>query len=296
MNPDWRKIEFENRGISIRSARFLGEGWNSRAYLVNDELVFRFPKRPEHWEELEREIAFLTFAADDLPLAVPRYVQVAPDSPAAEYGYAAYRYLRGHAMDADALSREQLAAAADTIAAFLRAMHSLQPSPEVASILPLEDARVEAEEYLVQAESEIAPKLPPVEATALRRQFEVYLGAPTNFFFRPAVLHADLSQDHVLVENDSVVAVIDFGDVNWGDPDYDFMYLFNNFGQTFVREVARRYGHPNLEELVVKLRYFDLVDQIGTILYGAGRALEGQEGAAWRRLKQLLRWRQADGL
>jgi aminoglycoside 2''-phosphotransferase len=141
-------IEFENRGLSVVSTRFLGEGWNSRAYLVNDELVFRFPKRPEHWEELEREIAFLAFAADDLPLAVPRYVQIAPDSAAATYGYAVYRYLRGHAMDANALTREKLAAAADAIAAFLQSLHSLQPSPEVGSLLPLEDARMVAEEYL----------------------------------------------------------------------------------------------------------------------------------------------------
>jgi len=289
MKLDWRKIEFENRGLSVRSACFLGEGWNSRAYLVNDELIFRFPKRPEHWEELEREIALLAFAADDLPLAVPRYIQVAPDSPAAAYGYAVYRYLRGHEMDANALTREQLVAAADAIAAFLRALHSLQPSPEIASRLPLEDARMVAEGYLVQAESEIAPKLPLVEAKALRKQFEIYLSAPANFLFRPAVLHADLSRDHVLVEDDSVVAVIDFGDVSWGDPDYDFMYPFIDFGQAFVEEVARRYGHPDIEQLMVKLRYFDLVDQIGTILYGAGRALEGQEDTAWRRLKRLLR-------
>ncbi len=293
MKPDWRKIEFENRGLSVRSVCFLGEGWNSRAYLVNDELVFRFPKRPEHWEELEREIAFLAFAADDLPLAVPRYVQVAPDSPAAAYGYTVYRYLRGHAMDANALTREQLAAAADVIAAFLRALHSLQPSPEVGSLLPLEDARMVAEEYLVQAESKIAPKLPPVEAKALRTQFEIYLGAPANFLFRPVALHADLGRDHVLVEDGSVVAAIDFGDVCWGDPDYDFMYLLINFGQAFVEKVARRYGHPDLEQLMIKLRYFDLVDQIGTILHGAGRALEGQEDAAWSRLKQLLRRRES---
>jgi aminoglycoside phosphotransferase (APT) family kinase protein len=196
-------------------------------------------------------------------------------------------------MDANALSREQLAAAADVIAAFLRALHSLQPSPEIASLLPLppaaEDARMVAEGYLVQAEREIAPKLLPGEAKALRRQFEIYLGAPANFLFRPAVLHADLGRDHVLVENDSVVAAIDFGDVCWGDPDYDFMYPLIDFGQAFVGEVARRYGHPNLEQLMAKLRYFDLMDQIGTILHGAGWALEGQEDAAWRRLKQLLR-------
>jgi hypothetical protein len=47
VKPDWRKIELENPGLSIRSAAVLGEGWNSRAYLVNNDLVFRFPKRSE---------------------------------------------------------------------------------------------------------------------------------------------------------------------------------------------------------------------------------------------------------
>jgi aminoglycoside 2''-phosphotransferase len=88
MEPDWRIIELENQGLSVQSAHFLGEGWNSRAYLVNNELVFRFPKRPEHWEELKREVKFLAFAADFLPLTVPRYTHVATDSPAAAYGYA----------------------------------------------------------------------------------------------------------------------------------------------------------------------------------------------------------------
>ncbi len=68
------------------------------------------------------------------------------------------------------------------------------------------------------------------------------------------------------------------------------MYLFIDFGQAFVEEVARRYRHSDLEQLMIKLRYFDLVDQIDTILHGVGQALEGQEDAAWRRLKELLRW------
>lgn len=239
MEPNWRNIELENRGLSVRSAHFLGEGWNSRAYLVNDELVFRFPKRPEHWTELEREITFLAFAADFLPLAVPRYAHVAPDSSASAYGYAVYRYLRGHAMNVNDLTPEKRAEAAEVIATFLRALHSLQPSPEVGSLLPREDERMVAEEYFARAQREIAPKLRPPEASALVKQFEIYLSTPENFLFQPAVLHADLGRDHILMENDSVVAALDFGDVNWGDPDYDFMYLFVDFGQAFVEEVAR---------------------------------------------------------
>jgi hypothetical protein len=42
---------------------------------VNDELVFRFPKRDTCWTELHREIAFLEDVAEHLPVAVPRYAQ-----------------------------------------------------------------------------------------------------------------------------------------------------------------------------------------------------------------------------
>jgi len=117
----------------------------------------------------------------------------------------------------------------------------------------------------------------------------MHLHTTANFSFQPVVLHADLSGDHILVEDDAVAAVLDFGDVNWGDPDYDFMYLFVDFGWEFVEDVARRYGHPDLERLNQKSRYFALTDQIGTILDGPGRALAGQEDAAWSRLRQLLR-------
>jgi aminoglycoside 2''-phosphotransferase len=289
MEPDWRQIEQENLGLSVRTFHFLGEGWNSLAYLVNDELVFRFSKRLEHWKELEREVTFLAFAADLLPLAVPRYMRLAPDSPASTHGYAVYRYLPGHAMKVNDLTQEKRAAAAEAIGAFLRALHSLQPGPEVMRLLPREDERMVAEEYFTRAEREIAPKLPPLDASALIKQFEIYLNAPENFLFQPAALHADLSRDHILVENDSVTAVIDFGDVNWGDPDYDFMYLFVDFGQAFAEEVAQRYGHRDLERLISKLLYFGLMDQIGTILDGKRLALKGQEDEAWLRLKQLLR-------
>jgi aminoglycoside 2''-phosphotransferase len=290
MDPDWRNIELENHGLSVQSTHFLGEGWNSRAYLVNNELVFRFPKRPEHWEELEREIEFLAFAADYLPLAVPRYVHVASNSHAAAYGYTVYRYLHGHPMNMNTLTIEKRAAAAEAIGAFLQEMHNLRPSPEVGSLLPREDERKITEEYFYRSQREIAPKLRPSEANALMKQFEIYLDTPENFMFQPAVLHADLSRDHILMENDSVVAVIDFGDVNWGDPDYDFMYLFVDFGQAFAEEVARGYGHRDPEQLMSKLLYFGLVDQIGTILDGTGLALKGQEDVAWIQLKQLLGW------
>ncbi|HEX2715966.1 MAG TPA: phosphotransferase [Candidatus Acidoferrales bacterium] len=90
------------------------------------------------------------------------------------------------------------------------------------------------------------------------------------------------------MENNAVSGVIDFGDVNWGDPDYDFMYLFVDFGLAFTLDVARRYGHADIGRLQDKLRYYGIVDQIDTIREGRGRSLPGQKEEAWQRLRQLL--------
>jgi aminoglycoside 2''-phosphotransferase len=284
--PDWERIELENRGLTIRTARLLGEGWTSRAYLVNSELVFRFPKRPEDWKELEREIEFLSYAGSKLSLPVPAYLHVAPESSAATCGYAVYRYLAGEQLDVSALNARNRAAAADALATFLHTLHDLQPTSQL-SFLPSEDPRQLAEDYLAQAEQRIVPKLDPSDAIALRKQLEEYASIPGSFLFRPSVLHADFSADHILTKDDSIVGVIDFGDVCWGDPDYDFMYV--DFGAAFAGEVAQRYGHPDLDLLRKKLDYFAVIDQISTIVEGAGRALKGQEEQAWIRLIQFLR-------
>ena len=289
MTPDWRQIERQRDGLSIRSASLLGEGWCSRAYLVNEELVFRFPKRADHWTELNREIRFLTWAADKLPLSVPRYFAIAPDSPAAPNGYAAYRYLPGRRMNIESLASADRSAPAERIALFLRALHSLRPPRDIASQLPRDDARLVAEECRDQVERQILPNLDSLEIHTLRALFGTYLDAAENFSFDPVVLHADLSGDHLLMDGGLVTAVLDFGDVNWGDRDYDFHYLLLDFGPAFAMDVARRYGHPGVDQLLSKLRYFALADQLGTILEGPGRPLDGQIDAAWVRVRELLR-------
>lgn len=92
-----------------------------------------------------------------------------------------------------------------------------------------------------------------------------------------------------MMENDRVTGVIDFGDANWGDADYDFMYLCVDCGLAFVEDVARRYGHPDLARLRHKIRYFGIVDQIETILEDEGRALDGQKEQAWPGWNSCLR-------
>jgi hypothetical protein len=81
------------------------------------------------------------------------------------------------------------------------------------------------------------------------------------------------------------------------EPDWRIIELENQglyIQLDFAEEVAQRYGHRDPERLKSKLLYFGLVDQIGTILDGAGLALKGQEDLAWLQLKRLLRRCESD--
>lgn len=289
-SPDWRQIERENEGLTVRTARGLGEGWSSRVYVVNNELVIKCPKRSKDWLELDREVSFLRWASDKLPLRVPQYLRLAPHSPAAPNGYAVYQFVAGAPMDIDILTPELRAAAADRIAGFLQRLHSLRPSDELACILPPHpNRREEAETCLARVKVDLLPTLTKSEAQTLLKRFGAFFEIANSSSVQPVVLHADFSREHILGENDTVTGVIDFGDVSWGDADYDFHYLMLDFGESFAMEVARRYGHPNVDRLLTAIRYYAVVDQIETVLDHAGLALPGQVDAARRRVQQLLR-------
>ena len=130
-----------------------------------------------------------------------------------------------------------------------RPLHALRPEPPIAALLPCEDEQQAAREYLARAERDIIPLLAAAEAGRLREMFEFYLSDSGGAAEPRVVLHADLSRDHILMDRNSVTGVIDFGDVNWGEADYDFMYLFTDFGVDFAEKVARRYGHGEIDRL-----------------------------------------------
>ena len=280
---DWEAVSREMPGLTVSSVVFLGEGWSSRAYLVNGELVFRFPRSKQAWLQLELEMEFLHDTGARLPLQVPQCRHLVPQSVAAPYGYGVSTYVPGSPLQLDVLSPEQQSAAADSIAEFLLALHQIDRGFD--GELPRQAERHTALDLLQQAENLVIPQLSRERAARLREQFRKYLESDANFQFVPVVRHADFSADHILMVDKSVAGVIDFSDVSVGDPDYDFSYLLMDIGDAFAIDVARRYGHANLDLLKTKLQFFAVADFVDTIANGEGRASTAARELAWRRLQ-----------
>ncbi len=59
--------------LKIASISYAGEGTDSRAFLLNDDLIFRFPKHQEIVGQLNAEICLLPLLRSYIQVAIPDF-------------------------------------------------------------------------------------------------------------------------------------------------------------------------------------------------------------------------------
>jgi aminoglycoside 2''-phosphotransferase len=116
--------------------------------------------------------------------------------------------------------------------------------------------------------------LGPRDGAALARLIESCLGEARSFAYRPCLLYADFAPERILYDADgrAIVGTIDWGDLAIGDPDFDLLYLRQDYGEAFVRRLLGHYPHPEPGRLLRKLRVFAACDQVATIASSQGAA------------------------
>ena len=204
---DRRRLIADSLGRSPRSIREIDSGYDFQVAIVDDEWVFRFPRRRGVEEALELELALLPALAPTLPVEVPRFEHVSRDP-----FFVGYRLIRGEPLvDEDG----------DGVRAFLDALHRFDPSP-----LPL-DRPDWIEAYRAQC-AEFERLVFPILDRDLRAQAQgFFVEVDTLVGFEPVLVHADLGPEHLLVRDGRLVGVIDWADARIGDPALDYAWFLN---------------------------------------------------------------------
>ncbi|MDQ2784310.1 MAG: phosphotransferase, partial [Chloroflexota bacterium] len=215
--------------LPIRTCRFFAEGWDSVVWEVNNDLVFRFPKRAEVATRLRIEIALLPVLGPTLPAPVPRFMYVADGSNAFPYPFVGYPKLPGVPLvetPAAGIAPERLAA---QIGQFLTDLHRFPT--DCAATYGVPDTKPEtwrAQYDVLRADLRaLFPQMTPSERARTEALFAAYLDDSAHCQCTPVLLHRDLGGDHLLLDpyTGDLVAVIDWGDVSTGDPAQDFCGL-----------------------------------------------------------------------
>jgi aminoglycoside phosphotransferase (APT) family kinase protein len=198
------------------------EGWDNAGFLVDDAVLFRFPRRAIAVDLLTREIALLPRIAPLLPLPIsaPQYHGIWRGE--ARWPFAGYRILAGEPVSLRDLDDDARIRIAVPLANFLRDLHALDAKPLIDSGLP-DDlfGRFDAGKLL--------PRVAARVATARAAGYDVPSGVlrwfddhPPRLDERRTLVHGDLYARHLLLDADgSACGVIDWGDMHVGMPAID---------------------------------------------------------------------------
>lgn len=213
--------------LPVRSIAFLSEGWGNRLCLVNDAVVFRFPKDADNEQHLLREMRLLPLLAPLLPLAIPHYTFIAPPSDVYPYTFVGYPFIPGVALQATSEATRNAIWWRPAVGAFLTALHAI-PLDTVAAVglagyrtaEAWYEARIAKHQQYVQV---VFPLLSPSHQCAVAQYLQTVLDDERMLSFTPVIVHQDFGFHNVLVDVavQQVTGVVDFGSCTIGDPALD---------------------------------------------------------------------------
>lgn len=266
--------------LPIASARPLDhDGQYSDILVVNENLIFRFPRYSDTFGPVATEALVLRAVRGALPLAVPdpRWVCTAGDEPGDVFiGYpliAGRPLWRRDFQRADAAFRR---AWARQLGEFLHALHGA-PLGDLPMALPLQDTAEDWRVLFAEVSELLLAAMRPDARRRVRRMFERVLADDALLRFTPALRHGDFGPGNWLYEPESgrISGVIDFGFAGLGDPATDLAAVAT-LGRAFLADLNEIYGadEATLTRADLIRATFALQEAVHGAKHGDGEAYE----------------------
>jgi aminoglycoside phosphotransferase (APT) family kinase protein len=255
----------QHRDLARLPLTQVGEGWDNAVFRLGEDLAVRLPRRAASAPMIEHEQRWLPELARRLPLPVPTPIRMGRPGSGFPWSWSVVRWLPGVTAVAELRNPQAVAA---TLGGFLRALH--QPAPEDAPhnpfrSIPLDARTSRLHEHLDQLGDVI-------NRERVLRLWDRLVVTP-RWAGPPTWIHGDLHPANLLLVDDQLAAVIDFGDITCGDPATDlsvmWMLLPPEHRETIFTAAGRNRSNPADEEMWRRARGWALA--IGVAVVALGR-------------------------
>lgn len=199
--------------------RINSNGTDNVIFRLGNEMCARLPLIPSASEKLNKELACLPLLPD-LPLEIPTPIASGEATKAYQSPWAVYRWIEG--IEVNAAGLNDMDAAAESVAEFVRALHESDAS-EIPSYgqqnnfrgCPLKERDIPTR-HAVEDLSDI------YNVTELMDFWEKTLTI-SHWDNHLVLIHGDIHAGNLLMRNGNVTAVVDFGLMGIGDPAVDLI-------------------------------------------------------------------------
>lgn len=200
-------------------------GWDHRSFRLGADLSVRLPSAGHYAAQVQREHRWLPYLASQIEIAIPQPIALGVPSPVFPWHWAVRSWIGGLPAASEPLT-ESVAFATD-IGQFLQRLQKVAPQ---ADIIPSDDNFHRGgplEHYADEVTTALTHFSDPVEQQRCEAVFVQALVSGTSA--APCWLHGDLLPGNLLVEDDRLVGVIDWGLMAVGDPACDLMIAWSYF-------------------------------------------------------------------
>lgn len=224
--PQWADLE----------VRFLGAGWDNENYRLGDQFIVRLPRRAVAVPLMQSEINCLPQLPQPLPISVPVPLYIGQPGPLFPWPWTVLPWFEG-VNAAQALPK---ASEALRLAAFLRQLHdagnmeNVPHNPHRSEPLRLRDEAIQTRMARLKTKSPlITPVIEEIWQTAIQTPF------PHNM----QLVHGDLHAGNMVIHENRIQAIVDWGDITKGDTAVDLAIFWMLFPDKQVRTQAlQAYG------------------------------------------------------
>jgi aminoglycoside 2''-phosphotransferase len=238
--------------------------------VLNDEIIFRFPRTQRVAEGLLVEKAILSRIQMAVPLPVPRPAFSSAGEHAVGQVFVGYYRIPGEPLLVETVAAaplRQRRRLTQQLGGFLKALHDFPPE-YIGIDLPEYDSLA----YWAQMYAEIQERLFPLMRPDARGQvtllFEKALSQPDRLAFEPRLRHGDLGPGNILYEPETgkISGIIDFSEAGLGDPAVDLAAL-SLYGAEFLEDLFAIY--PELIGMAERARFYRSTFALQEALAGA---------------------------
>ncbi|NOU92476.1 phosphotransferase [Paenibacillus sp. LMG 31456] len=258
------------------TVKLIGEGFDNTVYQVNEQYVFRFPRRSIAVDLLLVECALLPHLYSlGLPLAVSEPVFIGKPEERYLWPFAGYRFIVGESPGV--ITVEQRMQSALPLAQFLSMLHRFPVAKAKELGVPNDLlGRLDLTKRLSQVDSNMN-KAMELGLWSDRRVLDVFLSSlgdgenikeSGNSSFTQCLVHGDLHIRNVLADDNQLISgVIDWGDVHIGHPAVDLSFVYSYLPWEGRRMFFSIYGEADTATLKLA-RFRSIHISLLLLLYG----------------------------
>jgi len=274
MNDFIERVLSEKYQYKISSSEFIGEGWMSKAYLLNSDTILRVAKSEYASEDLYKEHLLMPYVNKKISINTP-VIDILDCQENGKH-FMTYPLLDGVFLDRENfrhLSIKQKNQFLTQLVKIMDQLNSVKVEEELMEEYTIDIRQDYIEEYEMYKQR-VLPLLDRELREKIQHIYEAYINNKKHFSFEPKLIHRDISFDHLLFDKQTneCIGLIDFGDMTFSDPDLEYMYLLEEFGLEFTKKIMRLRQNKDTKTSLDKVCFFLLTDNISIIDEGVKKS------------------------